>query len=178
MEEYPLKHQIEYLLILRVGVHDSTGSIKAKTTSIGINYFLNNIQTYICVCIYTYIQDIHMDTYIHIYMHMYPCVVLWKYCAQRVTRTHISCIPGQCATITPQRLPDVTIIPTPICLCSSLPQRSVQTTTYVYICIYTLVIHGYRMHHEISDSRVFICHVRVSPFALGVCHQSSHLMHF
>ena len=30
-------------------------------------------------------------------------------------------------TITPQRFPDV--LPTPTCLCGSLPQRSVQNTT-------------------------------------------------
>ena len=41
----------------------------------------------------------------------------------------ISGIPGQCATITPCGLSDVTTIPTPTCLCSSLPQRSVETTT-------------------------------------------------
>ena len=34
-------------------------------------------------------------------------------------------------TITPPRLPDVTTMPTPTCLCSSLPQRAVQTTTLV-----------------------------------------------
>ena len=33
--------------------------------------------------------------------------------------------------ITPHRLPDVITIPMPTCLCSSLPQRSVQTTTLV-----------------------------------------------
>ena len=32
-------------------------------------------------------------------------------------------------TITPRRLPDITTIPAPPCLCSSVPQRSVQTTT-------------------------------------------------
>ena len=53
-----------------------------------------------------------------------------KYCALSGNRTHISGIPSQCATIT-SRLPDVTTIPTPTYLCSSLPQRSVQTTTLV-----------------------------------------------
>ena len=52
-----------------------------------------------------------------------------KYCAQGETQSYISSILGQCATITPCRLPDVTTIPTPACLCNSLPQRSVQTTT-------------------------------------------------
>ena len=32
-------------------------------------------------------------------------------------------------TITPPRLPDVTTLPSPIYLCGSLPERSVQTTT-------------------------------------------------
>ena len=32
-------------------------------------------------------------------------------------------------TITPPRLPDVTTLPMPTCLCVSLPQRSVQTAT-------------------------------------------------
>ena len=32
--------------------------------------------------------------------------------------------------------PDVTTIPTPTCLCSSLPQRSVPTTTYICIRCY------------------------------------------
>ena len=35
---------------------------------------------------------------------------------------------GQRDRITPCRLPDVTTIPTPSCVCSSLPQRSVQIT--------------------------------------------------
>ena len=35
-------------------------------------------------------------------------------------------------TITPRRIPDVTIIPTPTCLYSSVPERSVQTTTPLY----------------------------------------------
>ena len=35
------------------------------------------------------------------------------------------------STITPHRLPDVTTMPTPTCLCDSLPQRSVQTTTLI-----------------------------------------------
>ena len=34
-------------------------------------------------------------------------------------RTHISCLPGQCATMTPGRLPDVTTLPMCTCLCSS-----------------------------------------------------------
>ena len=64
-----------------------------------------------------------------------------KYHAQIRTRTHIPDIPGQCTTITPHKLPDVTTIPMPTCLCGSLLQRSVQTTTmpiqYAYIlCIY------------------------------------------
>ena len=41
----------------------------------------------------------------------------------------ISDILGQCSIITPLRLPDVITISTPTCLCSALPQRSVQTTT-------------------------------------------------
>ena len=32
-------------------------------------------------------------------------------------------------TITPPRFPDVTTVPTPTCLCSLLPERSVQTTS-------------------------------------------------
>ena len=39
-------------------------------------------------------------------------------------------------SITPPRLPDVTTVPTPSCLCSSLPERSGQTTTlFTYIDI-------------------------------------------
>ena len=38
-------------------------------------------------------------------------------------------------TITTPRLLDVTIVPTPICLCIFLPERSVQTTTYIYISL-------------------------------------------
>ena len=37
---------------------------------------------------------------------------------------------GQCATITACRLCDGTTIPMPTCLCGSLPQRSVPTTTH------------------------------------------------
>ena len=48
-------------------------------------------------------------------------------------------IPGQCATITPHRLPDVTTKPMPTCLCSSLPQISAHTQTYIYIYIYIAV---------------------------------------
>ena len=39
-------------------------------------------------------------------------------------------------TITPCRLPDVATIPTPNCLCSSLPQRSMQTTTLLCLAYY------------------------------------------
>ena len=53
-----------------------------------------------------------------------------KYCAQSRNRTHISGIPGQCATTTSTRLPDVTTIFMPTCLCGCLSKRSVQTTTY------------------------------------------------
>ena len=35
-----------------------------------------------------------------------------------------------------RRLPDVNTTPAPTFLCSSLPQRSVQTTTLIYIYIY------------------------------------------
>ena len=38
---------------------------------------------------------------------------------------------GQCVTITPCRLPDAIAIPMTTCLCGSLPQRSVKTTTLV-----------------------------------------------
>ena len=48
-----------------------------------------------------------------------------KYCAQSGIRTQISGIPSMTP---PYRLPDVTTIPTPTCMCGSLPQRSVQTT--------------------------------------------------
>ena len=40
-------------------------------------------------------------------------------------------------TITLPRLPDVTTLPTPIYLRGSLPERSVQTTIYTCIYIYT-----------------------------------------
>ena len=52
--------------------------------------------------------------------------------------TYISGILGECVHATPCRLPDVTPIPTPTCVCSSLPQRSVQTTTISYVPIITL----------------------------------------
>ena len=51
-----------------------------------------------------------------------------KYCAYSRTQAHISSIPGWCAIIMPCRLPDVTTIPMSFCVCSSLPQKSVQTT--------------------------------------------------
>ena len=38
---------------------------------------------------------------------------------------------GPVCCITPCRFPDVTGIPTPTGLCSSLPQRSVQTTKFI-----------------------------------------------
>ena len=47
----------------------------------------------------------------------------------RVGLKPTSGILDQCATITPHRLPDVTTIPMPTWLCTSLPQRSVPTTT-------------------------------------------------
>ena len=53
----------------------------------------------------------------------------WEHYAQSGSQTHIFDILGQCATITPCRLPYVTTIPTPIGICSSLLQRSVQTAT-------------------------------------------------
>ena len=40
-------------------------------------------------------------------------------------------------TITPHRLPDITTIPTPICLCGSQPKRSAYTTIKSRIGIYT-----------------------------------------
>ena len=46
-------------------------------------------------------------------------------------RTHIFGIPDQCATIKPHRLPNVTTIPKPTCLCNCLPQKSVQTTRLI-----------------------------------------------
>ena len=36
---------------------------------------------------------------------------------------------------------DVTIIPVPICLCSSLPQRSVQTITVVCVVYFSLFLY-------------------------------------
>ena len=44
-------------------------------------------------------------------------------------------------SITQPRLPDVTTVPTPTCICGSLPERSVQTTTLVAVGIVSLVIH-------------------------------------
>ena len=41
--------------------------------------------------------------------------------------------PGQFATFTPHRIPDVTTTLTPTCLCSFLPQRSVETCTHVLL---------------------------------------------
>ena len=41
-------------------------------------------------------------------------------------------IVGQCATIAPYMLLDVSTVPTPTCLCSSLPQRAVQTTRILH----------------------------------------------
>ena len=38
-------------------------------------------------------------------------------------------------TIIPRRLPDATTIPMSTCLCSSLPQRSVQTTTISWLVV-------------------------------------------
>ena len=62
-----------------------------------------------------------------------------QYCAESGTRTHISGIPGQCATIA--TIPDVITIHMPTCLCSSLPQRSVHTTKQLYIA-FILFIHS------------------------------------
>ena len=53
--------------------------------------------------------------------------------------THISGILGQCATITPHRLPDVTTIHTPTSLCSSLSQRSVHTTAILLYLVGNLL---------------------------------------
>ena len=39
-------------------------------------------------------------------------------------------------TIIPPRLFDVTTIPTSTCLCGSLPERSLQTTTFVRVIMY------------------------------------------
>ena len=59
------------------------------------------------------------------------CDVNGKYCALSGTQTHISGIPGQCASIAPCRLLAATTRLMPTCLCGSLPQRSVQTSTLV-----------------------------------------------
>ena len=59
-------------------------------------------------------------------------------------RTHISGIPGQGATITLNRLPDVTTIHIPTCVCGSLPQRSVQTTTILSV-LQSLYTNAYAM---------------------------------
>ena len=97
----------------------------------------NSIHTYIHWS-YTYIHGIGSTTIQHV-----ACTASWswkqchccdengKYCTQSGTQTHISGILDQCVTITPCRLPDVITIPTPTNVCSSLPQRSVQTTTPV-----------------------------------------------
>ena len=40
-------------------------------------------------------------------------------------------------TISPRRLPDVTMLPVPTCLCGSLPEKSVQTTTTSTTLLFT-----------------------------------------
>ena len=55
-----------------------------------------------------------------------------KYGASSGTRTHISGILGQCATITPHRLPDVTTIPTPTWVCGPFASE-VSADYYTYI---------------------------------------------
>ena len=54
-------------------------------------------------------------------------------------------------TITQHRLPDVTTIPTPNCLCSSLPQRSVQSPIVVigvHFVSHSFDLAGYRTFHD------------------------------
>ena len=48
-------------------------------------------------------------------------------------KTHISDILGQCLPLHHICFPDITYIPIATCLCGSLSQRLVQTTTYVMI---------------------------------------------
>ena len=55
----------------------------------------------------------------------------WEILCLELDSNHISGIPGRCATKIPCRLPDVSTIPMPTCLCGSLPQRSVQTTKHL-----------------------------------------------
>ena len=52
----------------------------------------------------------------------------------------ISGIPRKYATITPYRRHDVTNIPMPTHLCSSVLQRSVQTTIILYLAAYIIKI--------------------------------------
>ena len=85
----------------------------------------------------TYIMHLYID--ICMYTHLYACHGCdenGKFCgAYSGNRTYISGILGQCTTITPcNRLPDITTTPMSTCLCSSLPQRSVATTT-MYISL-------------------------------------------
>ena len=65
----------------------------------------------------------------HLHLHVVGVTKTGNNVPRGRTQFHIFGIPGQCATITPCRLPGVTTIRTPTCVCSSLPQRSVQTTT-------------------------------------------------
>ena len=62
-------------------------------------------------------------------------------------------------TITPHRLSDVTTIPTPTCLCSSLSQRSVQTRTIQPDCGMPLTL---------ALLNLPLCHFYVNPKSLNI----------
>ena len=61
-------------------------------------------------------------------------------------------------TITLHRLTDVTTIPMPTCLCSSLPQRSAQTTTHICTHMHTYaLIYTQRYKHTLTHIKVDTC---------------------
>ena len=77
-----------------------------------------------------------MYIYMCIYIYVYVCVAGVMKMGNIVAGTEIEptslAFRASVLTITSPRLPDVTTILMPTCLCCSLPERSVQSSTYIY----------------------------------------------
>ena len=96
-------------------------------------YIYSYIYIYLCTNVYISIY-IYIYIYIHTHTYIRTCrgvrILRMGNIARRVG---IEPIPlafwTSMLTITPHRLPNVITLPTPACICDSLPERQVQTTT-------------------------------------------------
>ena len=98
----------------------------------GITSLLMLTFTYIqALALHIHTQDRFNNHTVHSLYMVMGVMKMGNYCAWSGTRTHISGIPDQCATISSHRLPDNTIVSSPTCLapclrgqCRLLPVRA------------------------------------------------------